>query len=118
MYNWSGLGDAPKDFDDERKKKRIVVNDLSPPLEEAWISFDEHSSIDRIAEETDQPALRRRKVRMRHEGGMESVGLWFREKIHIDTLALHQQLNIRTEKIRRMDPDPNIEYDDGILWGE
>jgi hypothetical protein len=117
MYEWSGMGGVPNEFDDERKKK-IVINDLSPPAEETWISLDEHSSIDQIAEEGDQPLLRRRRVRTQREGGMESPALWFRDKIHIDTLALHEQLNIRSEKIRRVDPDPDVEYDEGILWGE
>ena len=116
MYEWSGMGGVPNKFDDERKKK-IALNDLSPPPEEAWISLDEHSSIDQIAEKSDEPMLRRRKVRGQREGRMELAGLWFREKIHIDTLALHERLNIRTEKICRTDPDPDVEYDEGTLWG-
>jgi hypothetical protein len=118
MYEWSGMGEAPNEFDDGRKKKKVVLDDLSPPPNEAWISLDEHSSIDQIAEESDQPTLRRRRVRTQREGGMDSPGILFRDKIHVDTLALHEQLNIRTGKIRRMDPDPNVEYDQSILWGE
>lgn len=119
MHEWSGMGGVPNEFDDERKrKKKIVLNDLSPPSEEAWICLVEHSSIDQIAPESDQPTLRRRRVRTKREGPMESPALWFREKIYIDTLALHEQLNIRTEKIRKKDSDPDVEYDEGILWGE
>jgi hypothetical protein len=117
MYEWSGMGEVPNEFDNGRKKK-IAVSESSPPTEEPWIVLDEQCSLDEIAEEGDRPALRRKRPARRNGRKTETAVLWFTERLDIDTLCLQGRLNIRSEKIRRMDPNPDVEYDWGILWGE